>query len=583
MATRADEVVIDDMSTGFATRPQPEVAPVEPVAVETPQPEEQTPQVAAAPTPSPNIETDTPSTPTPVPEEPVAPQDGYNFFPYETAADVVYPKVEMGAERDPELDPKQMFPSMFYELEEQGKFEGDESKRQAFRASVADNYRNFLNFANKPAREEAIMAGSAFAYGVIDEKTGKPVISEDGIPEFSLIRGFTASDIDGRLIELVEANKADGNPSLQYYIIDPDDGRPLIERVKRFNVRSEYYGVDEQAGMLTDKQPKYIRSLVRLQDEDGGMKFFDETLKSAKIPIEQRIPLLRNEATKGFAAPIQIIRNGIRPVWDTIGAVGQGLSALDSVAYNFTAKVPFDIIQAGYNLIALGDSPGALLGGPLNAPRVFGKMGEAIVEGVGEDSASYEFGGVGTRNVGPVLNQPEQSITQVTGIPTLKEVEEKGSRELISALQKKLIGTDAALTEMPMVYASGADFYASETSLTKEQIDVILAYNEDFLTTLMEFGMESLIFGGAINGAMLHMSAGVVEDFANFAVRKYGGKEFPTKVPTFRTDGKKFFDGTISEEFARAQAAASAGKKKPTVLGALTLEKAKVADQRGWI
>lgn len=572
MATRADEVVIDDMSTGFVTKPQPAVAPVESVAVETSQPEEEAPQVAAAPAPSPNIETDTPSTPTPVPEEPVAPQEGGGIFPYETAADIAYPKVEMGEDRDPELDPKQMFPSMFYELEAQGKFEGDESKRQAFRASVANNYRNFFNFEKKPAREEAIMAASSFAYGIIDEETGERVVSEDGVPEFSLLENFTAPDIDGRLIELVEAGEANGNPSLEYYVILPDDGRPLIERTKRIDVRSEYYGTDGQAGLLTEKQPKYIRSLVRIQDEDGGMKFYDDTLKAINIPIEQRIPLLRNEASKGFAAPIQVIRNG-RNFYDTFGAIGQGLSALESVAYNFTAKVPFDMIQAGYNLIALGDNPGALVGGPLNAPTVFGTMGEAIVEGVGEDSASYEFGRVGTRTVGPVLNKPAQSIAQVTGIPTLKKVQEEGAREIVADLQKKLVGTDAALTEMPMVYASVADFYASETSLSKEQIDVILAYNEDFLTTLMEFGVESLIFGGAINGTMLHMSAGVVEDFANFAVRRYGGKEFPTKVPTFR--------GTTTEAFDRSEAAIRAREKKPTVLGAF--DKPKVAEQREWI
>ena len=138
MATRADEVVIDDMSTGFATQPQPAASPVEPVAVETEQPEAEAPQAEAPPVPSPNIETDTPSTPVPVPEVPVQQQDGYNFFPYETTADVVYPQAAeaMAEERPPDLDPKQMFPSMYYGLEEQGKFEGDDSQRQGAKASI---------------------------------------------------------------------------------------------------------------------------------------------------------------------------------------------------------------------------------------------------------------------------------------------------------------------------------------------------------------------------------------------------------------------------------------------------------------
>lgn len=576
MATRADEVVIDDMSTGFATQPQPAASPVEPVAVETEQPEAEAPQAEAPPVPSPNIETDTPSTPVPVPEVPVQQQDGYNFFPYETTADVVYPQAAevMAEERPPELDPKQMFPSMYYELEEQGKFEGDDSQRQAFRKSVATNYRTFFNFDKKPAREQIIMDGAAFAYGNVDDD-GNPIFSEDGIPEFTLIQPFVEADIDGRLIELAEANKADGNASLQYYIIQPDDGRPLNERITRFNVREEYYGGDGKAGMLTEKQPQYVRSIVRLQDEDGGMRFYDETLKAAKIPIEQRIPLLRNEANKAFGAPIQVIRNG-RNFYDTFGAIGQGLTALESVAYDFTAKIPFDIIQAGYNALTLG-----------SAPDVFGKMGEGIVSGVGE-TPSYEFGDIGSRNVGPTLNQPSQELSAVTGgIPTLREVEQKGSRDLIATLQKELVGTDAAITKMPQVYASVADYYASQTSLTKEQVDVVLAYNEDFFTTLTEFGMESLVFGGAINGTLLHMSAGTVEDFVRFATGKYAGKpwvapsgmgKFPSAKGAEQDQWIELKDGKpyVKPDFMSAvKAIEASGKDVASVMREYIKEKAK--------
>lgn len=551
MATRADQVVIDDMSTGFATPPSEAVPPVEPAAVESEQPEEEAPQADVSPVPSPNIETDTQTTPTPVPEVPAGDQqDGYNFFPYETAADIAYPQAaDVTAQDIPEeLDPSQMFPSMYYQLEEQGKFEGDPAKEKAFRASVAKNYRSFFNFKNKPDRERIIMEGAAFAYGNVDDK-GEPIFSEDGLPEFTILEQFTQPDIDGRLIELAEANKANGNPSLQYYIIMPDDGRPLNQRLKRINVREEYYGSEGTRGFLTPKQEAlpYVRDIVRIQDEDGGMKFYDDTLKFAKIPIEQRIPLLRNEANKGFMAPIQVIR-GFRNPYDTLGAVGQGLTALESVAYDFTAKIPFDIIQAGWNMLTIGDNP-----------RTFGKMGEAIVDG--PDGPSYEFGTM--NRVGPYLNQPAQDILSATGIPTLQQVEKEGSRAIIGSLQKKFVGTDAPLTEAPMLYASLSDYFTSNTSLTKEQIDVILAYNEDFLTTLMEFGMESLIFGGAINGTMLHLSAGVVEDFADFAIRRYGGKEFVTKTPTFRPKGK--------------------GKARGAPTTESPFKKAKVADQREWI